>query len=111
MFRALWIFPRRRHLITETAKPATSTQQTENDRTWVTEWRFQPGESTGWHRQELDGVVIPMSWGRLASIESSGERVEIDLKAGVAMTFETGWEHDVLFDGPGEFVFVEVELK
>jgi len=95
----------------DSAKLATSTVQIENDVTRVTEWRFGPGEETGWHRHELDGVVIPMTSGALTSVEASGDKVAVDLVAGVAMDYETGWEHNVIFDGPGEFVFVEVEFK
>jgi len=42
--------------MSETAKP---TVQVDNARTRVTEWRFAPGASTGFHRHEYDYAVVP----------------------------------------------------
>ena len=39
---------------------AKSTVFIDNERTRVTEWRFAPGASTGWHRHEYDYVVVPL---------------------------------------------------
>jgi quercetin dioxygenase-like cupin family protein len=44
---------------------AVATVQVDNERVRVTEWRFAPGAATGWHRHELDYVVVPMTTGRL----------------------------------------------
>ena len=40
---------------------AKSTIFEDNDRVRVTEWRFGPGEETGWHRHELDYTVVPLT--------------------------------------------------
>ena len=31
-----------------------------NDRVIVTEWRFDPGANTGWHRHDHDYVIVPI---------------------------------------------------
>ena len=43
--------------------PATPTVQIDNERVRVTEWRFAPGEATGWHRHAHDYVVVPLATG------------------------------------------------
>jgi len=47
----------------------------DNDRTRVTEWRFAPGASTGWHRHSWDYVVVPLTTGKLDLREPEGTRV------------------------------------
>ncbi len=89
---------------------ARSTVQLDNDRTRVTEWRFAPGESTGWHRHRYDYVVVPMSTGTLRLETVDGIR-EAELVAGRPYFRNTGVEHDVINVNDHEFVFVEVEFK
>lgn len=93
-----------------TEATAKSTLQLENDRVRVTEWRFAPGASTGWHRHEYDYVVVPMITGKLLLKEPDGERTA-DLTAGISYAREAGVEHDVINANDFEFVFVEVEMK
>ena len=94
-----------------TARAATASRLLENDKVRVTEWRFRPGDATGFHRHELDYVVVPISTGRLTLIEASGERHSAELSHGVPYYRDAGVEHDVLYEGDGEFAFVEIELK
>lgn len=89
---------------------AHPTLQIDNDRVRVTEWRFAPGAATGWHRHEMDYVVVPMLDGRLRLVEPEGTR-EVDLKAGVSYTRKAGVEHDVINANTFEYAFIEVELK
>jgi quercetin dioxygenase-like cupin family protein len=89
---------------------ARPTLQIENERVRVTEWRFAPGAATGWHRHEMDYVVVPMHDGRLRLVEPEGTR-EVDLKAGVSYTRKAGVEHDVINVNAYEYAFIEVELK
>lgn len=89
---------------------ARPTLQIDNDRVRVTEWRFAPGAATGWHRHEMDYVVVPMLDGRLRLVEPEGTR-EVDLKAGVSYTRKAGVEHDVINANTFEYAFIEVELK
>ena len=90
---------------------ATSTVQTDNARTRVTEWRFAPGAATGWHRPAYDYVVVPMTTGKLQLIGPDGAASFAELVAGVSYFREAGVEHDVINASEGEFVFVEVEFK
>ena len=53
---------------------ATPTVLIDNERVRVTEWRFRPGEATGWHRHEYDYVVVPVTTGKLHLKEPDGER-------------------------------------
>ena len=91
-------------------KLARSTLQIDNERVRVTEWRFAPGAATGYHRHELDYVVVPLLNGRLRLVEPDGIR-EVELKSGVSYTRKAGVEHDVINANDFEFAFVEVELK
>lgn len=89
---------------------AVPTVQVDDERVRVTEWRFAPGAHTGWHRHEMDYVVVPLTTGPLVAVtkdgETSGERV-----TGQAYSRAGGAEHDVVNRNAFEFVFVEIELK
>ena len=94
------------------ARPAaTPTVQIDNERVRVTEWRFAPGEATGWHRHAHDYVVVPLTTGRLTLAEPGGTMRHSHLSAGVSYFRPAGVEHDVINDNDFEFVFVEIELK
>jgi beta-alanine degradation protein BauB len=82
----------------------------ENDRVIVTEYRFQPGENTGWHRHGYDYVVVPLMDGVLR-IESAGGSTEVDMKKGAPYFRNEGVEHDVINATDGEYAFIEIELK
>lgn len=93
--------------MTEQAIP---TVQIDNERVRVTEWRFAPGASTGYHRHEYDYVVVPMTSGFLTLSGPDGVR-RAELSAGVSYFRNAGVEHDVVNDNAFEFVFVELEFK
>lgn len=90
---------------------AVPTVQVDNARTRVTEWRFAPGASTGWHRHEFDYVVVPMTAGRLKLVDAEGRESLSDLTPGVSYFKSAGVEHDVINPNETEFVFVEIEFK
>ncbi|QPC41959.1 cupin domain-containing protein [Kaustia mangrovi] len=90
---------------------ATGTVKIENDRMRVTEWRFAPGAATGWHRHEMDYVVVPLTTGKLRMVDGAGKESEASLVAGEPYTREAGVEHDVINPNEGEFAFLEIELK
>src|SRR5689334_154435 len=90
--------------------PATPSVQVDNDRVRVTEWRFPPGTSTGFHRHEYDYVVVPMTTARLRILAASGEAAG-ELVAGQAYFRQAGVEHEVVNDNAFEVVFVETEVK
>ncbi len=89
---------------------AQSTVQIDNERTRVTEWRFAPGEATGWHRHRYDYVVVPMSTGTLR-LETADGVNEAELIGGRSYFRDAGVEHDVVNVNNHEFVFVEIEFK
>lgn len=96
--------------MTDARPMAVPTRQLETARVVVTEWRFAPGAHTGWHRHEMDYVVVPGTTGEL-TIETADGRTAAPLTAGLSYAREAGVEHDVINDNDFEFVFVEVELK
>ncbi len=90
---------------------ALATEQIDNARVRVTEWRFAPGAATGFHRHETDYVVVPMTTGRLKLIGPDGAETFAELSAGESYGRQAGVEHDVVNANDFEFVFVEIELK
>ena len=89
---------------------ATSKRLEENERVIVTEWRFASGAETGWHRHEHDYVVVCLTDGKLVAETKTGN-IENPLRFGQAYARPVGVEHNIVNPGPGEFVFVEVEIK
>ena len=81
----------------------------DNDDVRVTEWRFAPGATTGYHRHEYPYVVVPMTSGTLAITGPDGESAG-QLVAGQAYARPAGVEHDVRNANGFEFVFVEIEI-
>ena len=82
----------------------------DNHKTIVTEWRFSAGAETGWHRHELDYVVLPLTSGILALETRSGTQVS-NLTQGVPYFRSAGVEHNVVNDNDYEFVFIETEFR
>lgn len=90
---------------------ATSTVLIDNERTRVTEWRFAPSASTGWHRHEYDYVVVPMLDGKLELSTGGDDKQVAELSTGVAYFRQVGVEHDVKNVNDFEYAFIEVEFK
>ncbi len=90
---------------------AQATVHVDNQRTRVTEYRFAPGDATGWHRHEFDYVITPVTDGRVRIVGPDGGTSEAEMVAGRSYFREAGVEHDVINAGPGELRFVEVEWK
>ncbi len=90
---------------------AKSTVFIDNERTRVTEWRFAPGASTGWHRHEYDYVVVPLLDGKLGLSTGENESQIAELSAGVPYFRRVGVEHDVTNVNDFEYAFIEVEFK
>lgn len=92
-----------------TPPSAVPTVQLDNGSVRVTEWRFAPGATTGYHRHEYPYVVVPMTTGQLSITGPAGASTG-DLVTGQAYARPAGVEHDVKNANPFEFVFVEIEL-
>ena len=90
--------------------PATATVQADNERVRITEWRFPPGTSTGFHRHEFDYVVVPLTTATLKILTPTGE-VQNQMATGQAYFRNAGAEHEVVNENDFEVVFVETELK
>jgi quercetin dioxygenase-like cupin family protein len=89
---------------------STQTVQVDNDTVRVSESRFAPGATTGWHRHDHDYVVVPLTTARLRIVTADGEAAG-ELVAGQAYFRKAGVEHEVVNDNPFEVVFVETEVK
>jgi quercetin dioxygenase-like cupin family protein len=89
---------------------ASSKLLQETDRVIVTEWRLAPGAETGWHRHAYDYVVVCLTAGTLVA-ETPAGNIETPLQFGQSYARPVGVEHNIVNPGPGEFAFVEVELK
>ena len=89
---------------------AVATVQVDNERVRVTEWRFAPGAETGWHRHELDYVIVPATTGRLCLDNGTSEAIA-KLVLGQSYFRQAPVEHNVINANPYELAFVEIELK
>ena len=90
---------------------ATSTQQIDNERTRVTEWRFAPGAETVEHIHQYDYVVVPGLDGVLKIELPDGSETLAELKTGEAYFRQKGVHHNVINANAFEFSFVEIEFK
>lgn len=89
---------------------AKATTFIDNERVIVTEYRFGPGDNTGWHRHAHDYVVVPLMDGKVKLKTTAGENVA-EMKEGVPYFRKEGVEHDVINANDGEYAFIEIELK
>jgi beta-alanine degradation protein BauB len=92
-----------------TVPAAVATVQIDTSAVRVTEWRFAPGATTGYHRHEYPYVVVPMTTGTLAITGPGGDSTA-QLVTGQAYARQAGIEHDVRNANNFEFVFVEIEI-
>jgi quercetin dioxygenase-like cupin family protein len=90
---------------------ATPSQQIDNDRVRVTEWRFAIDAETGWHRHELDYVVVPVKNGKLLIEARDGSTTFSDLVSAKSYFRKAGVEHNVVNASGEEFSFIEIEMK
>jgi quercetin dioxygenase-like cupin family protein len=89
---------------------AVPTVQVDNEHVRVTEWRFAPGAATGWHRHDLDYVIVPLTTGQLR-IDTGTSEVIADLVVGQSYFRPAVVEHNVINANPYELAFIEVETK
>ena len=89
---------------------AQGTLLQENERVIITEWRLPPGAETGWHRHAHDYVVVCLTGGKLLA-ETGNGNVETELSFGQSYARPAGVEHNIVNPSPGEFRFIEIELK
>lgn len=96
--------------MTENRSRAVASKQIENERVIVTEWRFEPGAETGWHKHGYDYIVVPGRNGKLLLETAKGNSIS-ELEAGHSYYRPRGIEHNVVNMNDFEFYFVEIELR
>ena len=92
-------------------QPAIATVQVDNDAVRVTRWNFPPRTETGWHRHEIDYVVVPTLPGTLTIVGTDGARRDYAYVPGESYHRTRGAEHNVVNLSDGTVEFVEIELK
>ena len=90
---------------------ATVEVMVDNEQVIVTEWSFEPGAATGWHRHGYDYVITPISGGDFEIASPDGTRTPFKMEPGRSYFRKFGVEHDVINVGSVPASFVEVELK
>ena len=90
---------------------AIPTTQIDNDRIRVIRWDFEQGAETGWHRHEMDYIVVPLTSGALTAELPDGSQVVNDLTAGQSYNRPEGVHHNIINSSDGPFSFIEIELK
>lgn len=75
----------------------------------VTEYRFQPGAETGWHRHTADYVVVPLLDGDLLLEEPGGGSRTACLKRHAPYARCEGVQHNVVNANTYPYSFIEVE--
>ncbi|MFI9748388.1 hypothetical protein [Streptomyces sp. NPDC052494] len=91
---------------------ALATIRHEDDRTRMTRWDFEPGQSTGRLVHAYDYVVVPVGNGRTRVIGAGGTVTVSELRAGESYALPAGGgEREVVNAGSAPLVFVEIELK
>ena len=97
--------------MTTTRTVATPVQLFDDERVRVTRLEFPPGAETGWHRHEYDYVIVATSDCEMLVEEKDGSTRTATVLHGEAYRRSAGVEHNVINNGEGRMVFIEVELK
>ena len=92
----------------EKAKP---TVQIDDDNVKVTRWDFSPGAETGWHRHEMDYIVVPLADGALTAEMPDGSVIENKLNIGASYARLVGVEYNIINNSESPYSFIEIELK
>ena len=90
---------------------AISTLQVNDEKVRVTRWDFSPGAETGWHKHEMDYVVVPLTDGALTAELHDGSTVKNQLTIGISYARSAGVEHNIVNSSSSPFSFIEVEFK
>jgi len=97
------------NVMTTVRPKADAITQISNGAVVVTEWKFAPGEETGWHKHQHDYVVVPLTVGAL-TLETKEGLVSADLLPGQSYSRPKGIEHNVINGNDFDISFVEIEL-
>ncbi len=83
----------------------------EDDRSRIIRYTLKPGEQTGWHRHELDYVVIFQSAGELTSNFADGSQKTFTYEPGKAASYKAPVEHNAVNTGTTDVIGLEIEYK
>ena len=83
----------------------------DNQKTRVTEWSFEVGDSTGQYIHEYDYVIVPMLDGALKIVDKDRSVSISNLKKGECYFREKGVNHNVINNNKFPYSFIEVEIK
>ena len=92
----------------DNAKP---TVQIDDRQVKVTRWDFSPGAETGWHKHEMDYIIVPLTEGTLSAELPNGSTVETKLTIGASYARSAGVHHNIINVNNEPFSFIEIELK
>ena len=92
-------------------KKAKTNIQIDNERIRVTEYSFNKGDETGFHTHQWDYVVVPQTSGQLLIIDDRKVETTATLVKGEPYYRRAGISHNVINNGRGELVFIELEIK
>lgn len=83
----------------------------EDERTRITQWRFAPGDQTGWHAHEWDYVTVQQSGGRLRLDGADGTESFVDYSSGRTMSWTAPIEHNATNVSDNVVRVLEIEYK
>ena len=92
-------------------KKAKTNTQIDNERIRVTEYSFDKGDETGFHTHQWDYVVVPQTSGQLLIIDDRKVETTATLFKGEPYYRKAGISHNVINNGTGKLVFIELEIK
>lgn len=76
----------------------------------IVRYTLAPGEATGWHRHELDDIIVPYDDCRVR-VETPSGSIEAEMKREKPYFRAKGAEHDVVSVMDRSCSFLEIELK
>lgn len=82
----------------------------DNERVRIVRYLLAPGASTGWHRHELDYVIVPYGVCRVL-VRSATGTIEATMTEDAPYFRARGAEHDVANPTDAPITFLEIELK
>ena len=92
-------------------KKAKTSIQIDNERIRVTEYSFNKGDETGFHKHQWDYVVIPQTNGKLLLVDDNKVETTATLLKGEPYYRKAGMSHNVINNGKEKLVFIELEIK
>jgi quercetin dioxygenase-like cupin family protein len=92
-----------------TALPHIVVHEDEHSR--MIHYVIKPGEQTGWHKHELDYVVVRVSEGTLTSNFADGTKRHFAYEPGTTSSFKAPVEHNAVNTGDTDIIGYEIEFK